>query len=86
MLQGDGTQRQRTSYITPSEEHRLNPMIRDAGSILFRISSEEALLKKRHRAENRTRRTAIGGSVWQQNFLGRGDSRTPKVGMNPCGG
>lgn len=45
-------QRQRTSYITPSEEHRLNPMIRDARSIFFRISSEEALLKKRHRAEN----------------------------------
>lgn len=31
-------------HITPSEEHRLNPMIKDAGSILFRITSEEALL------------------------------------------
>lgn len=77
-------------HLTSNEEHRLNPMIKDAGSreTFPSSSSEEALLRRRHRAENwTTRRPALGNSVWQQNFLeGTADSRTPEAGMNTCGG
>lgn len=63
-------------HLTSNEEHRLNPMIKDAGSreTFPSSSSEEALLRRRQSGELNNKKASLGELCLAAELL-RGDSR-----------
>lgn len=67
------TERGRNFHVTPSEEHRLDPVVKHARS--RQLFSEKAFLRRRHLSWELNDKKANLVKLSQQNVLGRGESR-----------